>query len=63
MIDADALKLGLGEAIVIPAQIRNIIEAKLCFKMISIATKSKYEGIGLNGPAGTYGLGSGGYSA
>lgn len=49
MIDSKVYKLGVGETIIIPAHARNIIEAKVRFKMISTVIKSGYEDIGLDG--------------
>lgn len=48
LIDGDAHKLSVGESIIIPAHTRNIIEAKVRFKMISTLIKSGYEDAGLN---------------
>lgn len=40
LIDDAAHKLVVGESNIIPAQTSNIIEAKVCFKMISSVIKS-----------------------
>lgn len=48
LINGDALKLRVGESIIIPAHARNIIEAKVRFKMISTVIKSGYEDVRLN---------------
>ncbi|WP_340104664.1 cupin domain-containing protein [Rhodohalobacter sp. 8-1] len=42
VIDGTAHKLSVGESIIIPAHTRNIIEAKVRFKMISTIIKSGY---------------------
>lgn len=47
-IDSEMHKLGVGESIVIPAHTRNIIEAKVRFKMISTVIKSGYEDLSLD---------------
>lgn len=49
VIDHTAHKLVVGESIIIPAHTRNIIEAKVRFKMISTLIKSGYEGVSLDG--------------
>lgn len=49
VIDDNAHKLSIGESIIIPAHARNIIEAKVRFKMISTVIKSGYEGIEMDG--------------
>lgn len=49
MIDGDAHRLAVGEAIIIPAHTRNIIEAKVRFKMISTVIKSGYEDMDIDG--------------
>lgn len=48
VIDSHAHKLAVGESIIIPAHTRNIIEAKVRFKMISTVIKSSYEGIAMD---------------
>lgn len=48
VIDGHAHKLAVGESIIIPAHTRNIIEAKVRFKMISTVIKSSYEGIAMD---------------
>ncbi len=48
LIDGDVQKLSVGEAIIIPAHTRNIIKAKVRFKMISTIIKSGYEEVILN---------------
>lgn len=48
VIDGSAYKLSVGESIIIPAHTRNIIEAKVRFKMISTVIKSGYEEVNLN---------------
>lgn len=50
LINGDALKLRVGESIIIPAHARNIIEAKVRLKMISTVIKSGYEDVGMDGP-------------
>lgn len=47
-IDGNAHKLVVGESIIIPAHTRNMIEAKVRFKMISTVIKSGYEGISMD---------------
>lgn len=49
LIDSTAHRLAVGESIIIPAHTRNIIEAKVRFKMISTVIKSGYEGVGMDG--------------
>ncbi len=49
VIDRKAHKLAVGESIIIPAHTRNIIEAKVRFKMISTVIKSGYEEVSLDG--------------
>lgn len=60
MIDGDAHRLAVGEAIIIPAHTRNIIEAKVRFKMISTVIKSGYEDMDIDG-IGMDGLGMDGH--
>lgn len=52
LIDDSEHKLSVGESIIIPAHTRNIIEAKVRFKMISTVIKSGYEDLSLNPPSG-----------
>lgn len=52
LIDDNEHKLSVGESIIIPAHTRNIIEAKVRFKMISTVIKSGYEDLSLNPPSG-----------
>lgn len=49
VIDDMAHKLVVGQSIIIPAHTRNIIEAKVRFKMISTIIKSGYEDISIDG--------------
>ncbi|MAO64131.1 MAG: cupin [Balneola sp.] len=49
VIDNKAHKLVIGESIIIPAHTRNIIEAKVRFKMISTIIKSGYDEVSLDG--------------
>lgn len=49
LINGDTHKLTVGESMIIPAHTRNIIEAKVRFKMISTVIKNGYEGVGLDG--------------
>ena len=49
MIDRKAQKLTVGESIIIPSHTRNIIEAKVRFKMISTVVKRGYENVNLDG--------------
>ncbi len=49
VIDHQAHKLSVGESIIIPAHTRNIIEAKVRFKMISTVIKSGYEDLSMDG--------------
>lgn len=48
VIDSKAHKLAVGESIIIPAHTRNMIEAKVRFKMILTVIKSGYEEVSLN---------------
>lgn len=48
LIDGNAHKLSVGESIIIPAHTRNVIEAKVRFKMISTVIKSGYENVKLD---------------
>lgn len=48
VIDDNAQKLSVGESIIIPAHTRNVIEAKVRFKMISTVIKNGYEEVSLN---------------
>lgn len=48
LIDGNAHKLSVGESIIIPAHTRNVIEAKVRFKMISTVIKSGYENVQLD---------------
>ena len=45
VIDSTAHRLVVGESIIIPAHTRNIIEAKVRFKMLSTVIKSGYEDV------------------
>lgn len=49
VIDDTAHRLVVGQSIIIPAHTRNIIEAKIRFKMISTIIKSGYEDVSLDG--------------
>lgn len=48
VIESVSHKLTVGESIIIPAHTRNIIEAKVRFKMISTVIKSGYEELNLS---------------
>lgn len=48
LIDGSVHELSVGESIIIPAHTRNIIEAKVRFKMILTVIKSGYEDVSLN---------------
>ncbi|WP_372906216.1 cupin domain-containing protein [Rhodohalobacter sp.] len=49
VIDDTAHRLVVGQSIIIPAHTRNIIEAKIRFKMISTIIKSSHKNVGLDG--------------
>ena len=46
-INSKSHKLTVGQSIIIPAHTRNMIEAKVRFKMISTVIKSGYEDVSL----------------
>lgn len=48
LIDSNVHLLSVGESIIIPAHTRNIIQAKVRFKMISTVIKSGYDEVNLS---------------